>query len=147
MASGFKFQLGTSRIRNKTATKLTLTFRGQTTRQERTTDRVKHTASAPASPQTGNPSFPEYVDAFMQTAKAHFFMSQCSGTISHLLLSPKTFRHFRTVVFRDVTSRDVLDNRYKYTTMCQSNTTNLYYVYYCIRATCFNSYRIICRPF
>jgi len=27
--------------------------------------------------------------------------------------------------------------------MCQSNTTNLY----CIRATCFNSYRIIFRPF
>ena len=26
----------------------------------------------------------------------------------------------------------------------QSNTTELYYVYYCIRATCFDSYRIIC---
>ena len=35
----------------------------------------------------------------------------------------------------------------KYTMMCQSNTTNLYYVFYCIRATCFDSYRIICRPF
>jgi len=29
----------------------------------------------------------------------------------------------------------------------QSNTTKLYYVYYCIRATCFDSYRIIFRPF
>jgi len=36
---------------------------------------------------------------------------------------------------------------YKYTMMCQSNTTNFYYVYYCIRATCFYSYRIIFRPF
>jgi len=27
--------------------------------------------------------------------------------------------------------------------MYQSNTTKLYYVYYCIRATCFDSYRII----
>ena len=32
---------------------------------------------------------------------------------------------------------------YKYTLMYQSNTTKLYYVYYCIRATCFDSYRII----
>jgi len=30
---------------------------------------------------------------------------------------------------------------------CQSNTTNHYYVHYCIRATCFDSYRIIFRPF
>ena len=30
--------------------------------------------------------------------------------------------------------------------MCQSNTTKFYYVYYCIRATCFDSYRIIFRP-
>jgi len=29
----------------------------------------------------------------------------------------------------------------------QSNTTKLYYVYYCIRAMCFSSYRIIFRPF
>jgi hypothetical protein len=29
----------------------------------------------------------------------------------------------------------------------QSNTTKLYYVYYCIRATCFDSYRIIFRHF
>ena len=36
---------------------------------------------------------------------------------------------------------------YKYTMMYQSNTTKLYYVYYCIRATCFDSYRIIFRPF
>ena len=36
---------------------------------------------------------------------------------------------------------------YKYTMMYQSNTTNLYYVYYCIRTTCFDSYRIIFRPF
>jgi len=35
----------------------------------------------------------------------------------------------------------------KYAVMCQSNTTNLYCVFYCIRATCFNSYRIIFRPF
>ena len=27
--------------------------------------------------------------------------------------------------------------------MYQSNTTKLYYVYYCVRATCFVSYRII----
>jgi hypothetical protein len=33
MASGFKFQLGTSQIRNKTTTKLTLTFRGEMTSQ------------------------------------------------------------------------------------------------------------------
>jgi len=31
--------------------------------------------------------------------------------------------------------------------MYQSNTTNLQYVYYCIRATCFDSCRIIFRPF
>ena len=31
--------------------------------------------------------------------------------------------------------------------MYQSNTTKLYYVYYCIRAACFDSYRIIFRPF
>ena len=37
--------------------------------------------------------------------------------------------------------------RFKYTMMYQSDTTQLYYVYYCIRATCFNSYRIIFRPF
>jgi len=36
---------------------------------------------------------------------------------------------------------------YKYTMMYQSNTTQLYYVYYCTRATCFNCYRIIFRPF
>jgi len=36
---------------------------------------------------------------------------------------------------------------YKYTMMYQSNATKLYCVYYCIRATCFNSYRIIIRPF
>ena len=30
--------------------------------------------------------------------------------------------------------------------MYQSNTTKLYYVYCCIRATCFDSYRIIHRP-
>ena len=36
---------------------------------------------------------------------------------------------------------------YKYTMVYQSNTTELYYVYYCIRATCFGSYRIIFRPF
>jgi len=35
----------------------------------------------------------------------------------------------------------------KYTMMYQSNTTELYYVYYCIMATCFDSYRIIFRPF
>ena len=29
---------------------------------------------------------------------------------------------------------------YKYTMTYQSNTTKLYYVYYCIRVTCFNSY-------
>ena len=33
------------------------------------------------------------------------------------------------------------------TMICQSNTTNLYYVYYCTTATCFDSYRIIFRPF
>ena len=27
--------------------------------------------------------------------------------------------------------------------ICQSNTTKLYYVYYCTRATCFDSYRLI----
>jgi len=31
--------------------------------------------------------------------------------------------------------------------MYQSNTTKLYYVYYCIWVTCFNSYRVIFRPF
>jgi len=31
--------------------------------------------------------------------------------------------------------------------MCQSNITKLYCAYYCIRATCFDSYRIIFRPF
>jgi len=36
---------------------------------------------------------------------------------------------------------------HNYTTMYQSNTTKLYYVYYCIRATCFDSYRIIFSPF
>jgi len=36
---------------------------------------------------------------------------------------------------------------YKYTMMYQSNTTKLYYVYYCIRTTFFDSYRIIFRPF
>ena len=36
--------------------------------------------------------------------------------------------------------------RYKYTMMYQSNTMKLYYVYYCIRATCFDYYRIIFRP-
>ena len=36
---------------------------------------------------------------------------------------------------------------YKYTMMCQSNTTKFYYVYYCTRATCFDSYRIIFRAF
>jgi len=37
--------------------------------------------------------------------------------------------------------------RCKYTMMHQSNTTKLCYVDYCIRATCFDSYRIIFRPF
>jgi len=36
---------------------------------------------------------------------------------------------------------------YKYKMMFQSNKTLLYYVYYCTRATCFDSYRIIFRPF
>jgi len=31
--------------------------------------------------------------------------------------------------------------------MYQSNTTKLYYVYYFITATCFDSHRIIFRPF
>jgi len=31
--------------------------------------------------------------------------------------------------------------------MYQSSTTELYYVYYCARAICFDSYRIIFRPF
>jgi len=31
--------------------------------------------------------------------------------------------------------------------MYQSNTTHRYYVYYFTRATCFDSYRIIFRPF
>ena len=31
--------------------------------------------------------------------------------------------------------------------MCQSNTSKFYYVYCCIRATCFDSYRLIVRPF
>jgi len=31
--------------------------------------------------------------------------------------------------------------------MCLSNTTKLYYVYYYIRATCFDSYRTIFRHF
>jgi len=31
--------------------------------------------------------------------------------------------------------------------MYQSNTTKLYYAYYCIRAACFDSYRIIFRLF
>jgi len=35
----------------------------------------------------------------------------------------------------------------KYTMMYQSNTTNLYYVYCCIRVLYFNSYRIILGPF
>jgi len=35
----------------------------------------------------------------------------------------------------------------KYTMMFQSNTTKFYYVSYCIGATCFDSYRIIFRPF
>jgi len=35
----------------------------------------------------------------------------------------------------------------KYTMMYQSNTKKPYYVYYCIRATCFDSYRIIFRLF
>jgi len=33
---------------------------------------------------------------------------------------------------------------YKYTMIYQSNTTKLYYVYYCIKATRFDPYRIIC---
>jgi len=81
------------------------------TQQERATDRVKHTASAPASPQTGNPSFHEYVDAFMQTPTTHLLWANVVVLSSHLLLSPKKFRHLRTVVFRDVTSRDVPDDR------------------------------------
>ena len=36
---------------------------------------------------------------------------------------------------------------YKYTMMYQSNTTKLDCVYYCIRATCFDSYRIIFSSF
>jgi len=40
-----------------------------------------------------------------------------------------------------------LTAQYKYTLMCQSNTKNLYYVFYCISATCFDSYRITFRPF
>jgi hypothetical protein len=31
--------------------------------------------------QTGNPSFQEYMDAFLQTSKAYFLMIHCSGTI------------------------------------------------------------------
>ena len=42
---------------------------------------------------------------------------------------------------------EVFNTYIKYTMMYQSNTTKLYYVYYCIRATCFDSYRIIFRPF
>jgi len=36
---------------------------------------------------------------------------------------------------------------YKYKMMYPSSTKKLYYVYYCIRATCFDSYKIIFRPF
>jgi len=42
-----------------------------------------------------------------------------------------------------------LSHLYKHTVMYtyQSIATKPYYVYYCIRATCFDSYRIIFRPF
>ena len=41
---------------------------------------------------------------------------------------------------------EVFNTYIKYTMIYQSNTTNFYYVFYCIRATCFDSYRIIFRP-
>ena len=54
-------------------------------------------------------------------------------TVVKILVKPKICLFYTIVI--------------KYTMMCQSNTTNCYYVYYCIRATCFDSYRIIFRPF
>ena len=36
---------------------------------------------------------------------------------------------------------------HKYKMKYQSNTKHLFYVYHCTRATCFDSYRIIFRPF
>jgi len=47
----------------------------------------------------------------------------------------------------DVCHPEVFNTYIKYTMMYRSNTTKLYYVYYCIRATYFDSYRVIFKPF
>ena len=52
-----------------------------------------------------------------------------------------------TIIFYGKVSYMALSNVYKNKMKYQSNTTKLYYIYYCTRATCFDSYRIIFRPF
>jgi len=41
-----------------------------------------------------------------------------------------------STTFFNVYHPEVFNTYIKYTMMCQSNTTNLYYVFYFIRATC-----------
>ena len=51
----------------------------------------------------------------------------------------KTANHWEDFLWLVSAQVPVPSTLYKYTMTCQSNTTKLYYVYYCIRATCFDS--------
>ena len=62
----------------------------------------------------------------------------------------KILRFVIPVVFNKLIKVECMfqsNTTYKCTMKYQSNTTQLYVFYYCTRATCFGSYRIIFRPF
>ena len=83
-----------------------------------------------------------YNICMIQANKVHYFSTLFEYTADLLSI----IRSLDTVFTADCQHK-CYDKYIKYTTMCQSNTTNLYYVLYCIRATYFDSYRIIFRPF
>ena len=62
-------------------------------------------------------------------------------------IHPPLLTHTRHVPSPSHSSRFYHPHNIGWGVMYQSKTTKLYYVYYCIRATCFDYYRLIFRPF
>jgi len=61
-----------------------------------------------------------------------------------MLAIPKSLTHTHTYIYIYIYIYTYI-HTHTHTMMYQSNTTELYYVYYCIRAACFDSYKIIFR--
>ena len=94
-----------------------------------------------------------FSSVFLVLSFSIFHTAKCSDK-SHLGCKhpPNPFKVYLDVMSLTLTIKAARSTKksvyiYKYTMKYQSNTTKLYYVYYCIKATCFDSYRIIFRPF